>query len=35
MKPSGIGLTFAERLVKASNEVIICGRREAKLRKES
>lgn len=28
---SGIGLAFAERFVKTGNDVIICGRREAKL----
>ncbi|ARU61347.1 short-chain dehydrogenase [Tumebacillus avium] len=28
---SGIGLAFAERFLKAGNEVIICGRREEKL----
>lgn len=28
---SGIGLAFAERLVKAGSEVIICGRREQAL----
>jgi uncharacterized oxidoreductase len=28
---SGIGLAFAERFLQAGNEVIVCGRREAKL----
>jgi uncharacterized oxidoreductase len=29
---AGIGFAFAERFIKAGNKVIICGRREAKLR---
>ena len=28
---AGIGLAFAERFIKAGNNVIVCGRREAKL----
>jgi uncharacterized oxidoreductase len=28
---AGIGLAFAERFIKAGNQVIVCGRREAKL----
>lgn len=29
---SGIGFAFAERFIKAGNTVIVCGRRESKLK---